>query len=269
MEAGKLAPPFCPDPHSVYAKDVLDIEQFSTVKGVRLDATDNTFYDKFNSGSVSIPWQTEMIETECFQQLNVYCSNGLIVPDLRPDGGLAVAHNNATKAGFFSKFFKRKARSNSTFNTSAISTNTATSAAQLLCPHCHYKNSTIAIANHNHNNSNKLANVTPSANCKCQSTSSRSVHDLRLTDADTRSATSDITGIVVVQQVVSNNSAINHKQRTSTTTTSPKTDSFSTTTDLESHPESHPEAQPNPAAAAPVDVVVVPEKNNFGSEPKA
>jgi len=23
----QLAPPFCPDPHSVYAKDVLDIEQ--------------------------------------------------------------------------------------------------------------------------------------------------------------------------------------------------------------------------------------------------
>ena len=70
----------------MYAKDVLDIEQFSTVKGVRLDANDNTFYDKFNTGSVSIPWQTEvcrflwsvpkpkkqMIETECFQELNVF-----------------------------------------------------------------------------------------------------------------------------------------------------------------------------------------------------
>lgn len=28
-----LEPPFLPDPHAVYAKDVLDIEQFSTVKG--------------------------------------------------------------------------------------------------------------------------------------------------------------------------------------------------------------------------------------------
>uniref|UniRef100_A0A914DN40 G protein-coupled receptor kinase n=1 Tax=Acrobeloides nanus TaxID=290746 RepID=A0A914DN40_9BILA len=36
MEAGKLTPPFCPDPRAVYAKDVLDIEQFSTVKGIRL-----------------------------------------------------------------------------------------------------------------------------------------------------------------------------------------------------------------------------------------
>lgn len=44
----------------MYAKDVLDIEQFSTVKGVNLDATDDTFYGRFNSGSVSIPWQTEV-----------------------------------------------------------------------------------------------------------------------------------------------------------------------------------------------------------------
>lgn len=39
---------------------MLDIEQFSTVKGVNLDATDDTFYSKFNTGSVSIPWQTEV-----------------------------------------------------------------------------------------------------------------------------------------------------------------------------------------------------------------
>lgn len=44
----------------MYAKDVLDIEQFSTVKGVNLDATDDTFYTKFNTGSVSIPWQSEV-----------------------------------------------------------------------------------------------------------------------------------------------------------------------------------------------------------------
>merc|ERR1719328_912094 len=37
MEAGRVKPPFEPDPHAVYAKDVLDIEQFSTVKGVNLD----------------------------------------------------------------------------------------------------------------------------------------------------------------------------------------------------------------------------------------
>lgn len=50
----------------MYAKDVLDIEQFSTVKGVNLDATDDTFYTKFNTGSVSIPWQTEVFHFYVF-----------------------------------------------------------------------------------------------------------------------------------------------------------------------------------------------------------
>ncbi|XP_065173620.1 G protein-coupled receptor kinase 2 [Atheta coriaria] len=72
LEAGMVDPPFVPDPHAVYAKDVLDIEQFSTVKGVNIDESDSSFYSKFNTGCVSIPWQTEMLETECFRQLNVY-----------------------------------------------------------------------------------------------------------------------------------------------------------------------------------------------------
>lgn len=57
-------PPFIPDPHAVYAKDVLDIEQFSTVKGVSLDSTDDSFYSKFNTGSVSIPWQNEVFKNQ-------------------------------------------------------------------------------------------------------------------------------------------------------------------------------------------------------------
>lgn len=48
-------------PRAVYCKDVLDIEQFSSVKGVRLDESDEEFYRKFSSGSVSIPWQSEVI----------------------------------------------------------------------------------------------------------------------------------------------------------------------------------------------------------------
>jgi len=48
-------------PHAVYAKDVLDIEQFSTVKGVTIDATDDKFYSQFATGSVSIPWQQEVL----------------------------------------------------------------------------------------------------------------------------------------------------------------------------------------------------------------
>ena len=48
-------------------QDVLDIEQFSTVKGVNLDQGDENFYSKFNSGAVSIPWQEEIIEKEVFK----------------------------------------------------------------------------------------------------------------------------------------------------------------------------------------------------------
>ena len=85
MEAGRVKPPFEPDHHAVYAKastkkliipglsnnhhdiqDVLDIEQFSTVKGVSLDQNDENFYTKFSSGAVSIPWQEEIIEKEVF-----------------------------------------------------------------------------------------------------------------------------------------------------------------------------------------------------------
>lgn len=48
-------------PRAVYCKDVLDIEQFSTVKGVNLDTTDDDFYSKFVTGCVSIPWQNEVL----------------------------------------------------------------------------------------------------------------------------------------------------------------------------------------------------------------
>jgi len=82
LEAGMADPPFVPDPHAVYAKDVLDIEQFSTVKGVALDDTDDHFYRRFNTGSVSIPWQREIIETECFKELNLFGPDNT---DLRMD----------------------------------------------------------------------------------------------------------------------------------------------------------------------------------------
>lgn len=49
-----------PQPQAIYCKDVLDIEQFSTVKGVELEPTDQDFYQKFATGSVSIPWQNEV-----------------------------------------------------------------------------------------------------------------------------------------------------------------------------------------------------------------
>lgn len=76
---------FTSQPHAVYAKDVLDIEQFSTVKGVNLDESDFYFYKKFNTGCVSIPWQSEMIETECYKELNIFGANNSPTPDLLID----------------------------------------------------------------------------------------------------------------------------------------------------------------------------------------
>uniref|UniRef100_A0A8C7IUP0 G protein-coupled receptor kinase n=1 Tax=Oncorhynchus kisutch TaxID=8019 RepID=A0A8C7IUP0_ONCKI len=105
LEAGILEPPFSPDPRAVYCKDVLDIEQFSTVKGVNLDPTDDDFYHKFVTGSVSIPWQNEMIEMECFKEINVYETEGLLCSDLdvnRP--------NPPPKRGFFYRLFRREAK---------------------------------------------------------------------------------------------------------------------------------------------------------------
>uniref|UniRef100_A0A8C6VVF9 G protein-coupled receptor kinase n=1 Tax=Nothobranchius furzeri TaxID=105023 RepID=A0A8C6VVF9_NOTFU len=82
LQAGMLQPPFVPDPQAIYCKDVLDIEQFSTVKGVELDPKDESFYSKVSTGSVPIPWQNEMIETECFTELNVFYEDGLVSRDL-------------------------------------------------------------------------------------------------------------------------------------------------------------------------------------------
>ncbi|XP_030573804.1 G protein-coupled receptor kinase 2 [Drosophila novamexicana] len=101
LEAGMLKPPFEPDPHAVYAKDVLDIEQFSTVKGVNIDESDTNFYTKFNTGSVSISWQNEMMETECFRELNVFGPDECPTPDL-----LINAVPEPDKAGCFP--FRRK-----------------------------------------------------------------------------------------------------------------------------------------------------------------
>uniref|UniRef100_A0A667Z511 G protein-coupled receptor kinase n=1 Tax=Myripristis murdjan TaxID=586833 RepID=A0A667Z511_9TELE len=82
LEAGMLQAPFIPDPQAIYCKDVLDIEQFSTVKGVELEPKDESFYSKVSTGCVSIPWQNEMIETECFAELNVFLQDGSVPPDL-------------------------------------------------------------------------------------------------------------------------------------------------------------------------------------------
>jgi len=80
---------------------VLDIEQFSTVKGVNIDESDTNFYTKFNTGSVSISWQNEMMETECFRELNVFGPEECPTPDLQIN-----AAPEPDKAGCFP--FRRK-----------------------------------------------------------------------------------------------------------------------------------------------------------------
>ncbi|XP_056410982.1 G protein-coupled receptor kinase 4 isoform X2 [Hyla sarda] len=102
LEANIMEPPFVPDPRAVYCKDVLDIEQFSTVKGVNLDTTDDDFYSKFVTGCVSIPWQQEMIETECFKDINVYETDGCLSPDLDVS-----KQNIRPKRSFFHRLFRR------------------------------------------------------------------------------------------------------------------------------------------------------------------
>uniref|UniRef100_A0A8C5NY31 G protein-coupled receptor kinase n=1 Tax=Jaculus jaculus TaxID=51337 RepID=A0A8C5NY31_JACJA len=70
LEKHMLDPPFCPDPRAIYFKNILDIGKFSIVKGIKLNAADETFYAQFATGCVSIPWQNEMIESGCFKDIN-------------------------------------------------------------------------------------------------------------------------------------------------------------------------------------------------------
>ncbi|XP_010640062.1 G protein-coupled receptor kinase 4 isoform X3 [Fukomys damarensis] len=99
LEANMLEPPFRPDPNAVYCKNVLDIGQFSVVKGVYLDTTDDNFYAQFATGCVSIPWQREMIESGCFKDINDYenrhLEEKLCAPAPRP------------KRNLFYRFFRR------------------------------------------------------------------------------------------------------------------------------------------------------------------
>uniref|UniRef100_A0A672ZS22 G protein-coupled receptor kinase n=1 Tax=Sphaeramia orbicularis TaxID=375764 RepID=A0A672ZS22_9TELE len=103
MEAGLVEPPFKPDPRLVYCNDVQDIEEFTAVRGVTLDRTDSDFYAMFNTGSVPITWQNEMIETGCFRELNIFGPAGSRSPDL--DWTKAPAEN--PKRSLLDRLFRR------------------------------------------------------------------------------------------------------------------------------------------------------------------
>ncbi|KAM4532337.1 G protein-coupled receptor kinase 5-like [Fundulus diaphanus] len=105
LEAGRVEPPFRPDPRLVYCDDVQDIEEFSTLRGVVLNQTDGEFYAKFNTGSVPRSWQNELIETGCFEELNVFGPMGSRPPDL--DWSQAP---NSPKRGLLHRMFRRHGR---------------------------------------------------------------------------------------------------------------------------------------------------------------
>ncbi|XP_065071074.1 G protein-coupled receptor kinase 5-like [Rhopilema esculentum] len=110
LESGETEPPFKPDPRAVYCKDVLDIEQFSTVKGVQIDESDEEFYKKFATGSVAIPWQKEMIETEVFQEINVFGPHDTPTPDLIGDAPPEVPEKSSCSCCQFLCKKKKKQR---------------------------------------------------------------------------------------------------------------------------------------------------------------
>uniref|UniRef100_A0A2K6NFA6 G protein-coupled receptor kinase n=1 Tax=Rhinopithecus roxellana TaxID=61622 RepID=A0A2K6NFA6_RHIRO len=104
LEANMLEPPFCPDPHAVYCKDVLDIEQFSAVKGIYLDTADEDVYAQFATGCVSIPWQNEMIESGCFKDINKSEREKALPLDLDKNIHTPVSRPNR---GCFHRLFRR------------------------------------------------------------------------------------------------------------------------------------------------------------------
>ncbi|KAM6986240.1 rhodopsin kinase GRK1-like [Aplochiton taeniatus] len=96
LNAGILPPPFVPDSKVVYAKDLDDVGEFSTVKGVGLDDPDREFFDEFSSGNISIPWQEEMIEMGIYGELNVWGPGGTVPNDLRRESILEQPAKSST-----------------------------------------------------------------------------------------------------------------------------------------------------------------------------
>ncbi|KAG7277828.1 hypothetical protein CRUP_026129 [Coryphaenoides rupestris] len=106
LEAGLVEPPFKPDPGLVYCSDVHDIDEFSTIKGINLDQGDDHFYSKFNTGSVPISWQNEIIETGCFKELNLFGPQGSRSSDL--DWSQIPVPESQSRRNLRCRFFRRQ-----------------------------------------------------------------------------------------------------------------------------------------------------------------
>ncbi|KAF6726147.1 G protein-coupled receptor kinase 5 [Oryzias melastigma] len=106
LEAGLIEAPFTPDPRHVYCSDVQDIDEFSTVRGVVHTDKDDQFYKQFNTGSVPLSWQNEMMETGCFKELNVFGPGGTRTPDLV--WSYTPVSEPRPKRGLFRKLFHKR-----------------------------------------------------------------------------------------------------------------------------------------------------------------
>jgi G protein-coupled receptor kinase len=104
--AGQVTPSFKPNARAVYARDVLDIDPFSSVKGVEIDVSDNEFAAKFSTGAVSEPWQQEMLEN-VFEEINE--RSPIESMTLESNSGMASPPSGArAHGGWLRKLFKRK-----------------------------------------------------------------------------------------------------------------------------------------------------------------
>ena len=100
LELGQISPPFVPDPQTVYAERTSNIDDFSPVKDVCIDMSDDDFYAKFATGRASIAWQKDMLET-AFDDVNA----------MNPMGGLVLTDKPEEKAkdqGFFRRLFGKR-----------------------------------------------------------------------------------------------------------------------------------------------------------------
>lgn len=70
LEAGLVEPPWVPKPNVIYAKDADVFRTASEVEDVKLDSRDELFFAEFSTGAVAVRWQTEMIQSGTFDQLN-------------------------------------------------------------------------------------------------------------------------------------------------------------------------------------------------------
>ena len=101
IELGRVKPPFVPDPACVYAEKTQKIDEFSPVKDVSIDMSDDEFYTKFATGRASIAWQKEILET-AFDEVNDL--NAMESPVLAKPVGKVQDHGH----GFFNRLFGKR-----------------------------------------------------------------------------------------------------------------------------------------------------------------